>query len=61
VCVLRCVRWYGPGEPGKVFMERKTHREGWKVRRTHMRGSHGATQPSTARNCLLLMADQFST
>lgn len=24
------IRWYGPGEPGKVFMERKTHREGWK-------------------------------
>ncbi|KAF8057149.1 VTC4 [Scenedesmus sp. PABB004] len=24
------IRWYGPGEPKKVFIERKTHREGWK-------------------------------
>eukprot|EP00775_Hariotina_reticulata_P007348 gene7348-7559_t len=24
------IRWYGPGEPGKVFVERKTHRESWK-------------------------------
>lgn len=24
-------RWYGSAEPGdKVFVERKTHREGWK-------------------------------
>jgi SPX domain protein involved in polyphosphate accumulation len=23
-------RWYGPGEPKKVFVERKTHRESWK-------------------------------
>lgn len=30
--LLLSPRWYGPGEPGKVFMERKTHREGWKVR-----------------------------
>jgi hypothetical protein len=28
---LVVVRWYGPGEPGKVFVERKTHRESWKV------------------------------
>jgi hypothetical protein len=27
-----CPRWYGPGEPKKVFVERKTHRESWKVR-----------------------------
>eukprot|EP00879_Flechtneria_rotunda_P014052 GHRR01014680.1.p1 GENE.GHRR01014680.1~~GHRR01014680.1.p1 ORF type:complete len:145 (+),score=28.69 GHRR01014680.1:422-856(+) len=25
------LRWYGPGEPKKVFVERKTHRESWKV------------------------------
>ncbi|KAF6262836.1 VTC domain-containing protein [Scenedesmus sp. NREL 46B-D3] len=24
------IRWYGPGEPKKVFVERKTHRESWK-------------------------------
>ena len=24
------LRWYGPGEPETVFVERKTHREGWK-------------------------------
>jgi uncharacterized membrane protein YidH (DUF202 family) len=24
------IRWYGNGDPGKVFMERKTHRESWK-------------------------------
>uniref|UniRef100_A0A383VD06 SPX domain-containing protein n=1 Tax=Tetradesmus obliquus TaxID=3088 RepID=A0A383VD06_TETOB len=24
------IRWYGPGEPKKVFIERKTHRESWK-------------------------------
>ncbi|GBG00374.1 hypothetical protein Rsub_13056 [Raphidocelis subcapitata] len=24
------IRWYGSGEPRKVFMERKTHRESWK-------------------------------
>lgn len=23
-------RWYGPGEPQKVFVERKTHRDSWK-------------------------------
>lgn len=23
-------RWYGSGEPRKVFVERKTHRESWK-------------------------------
>ena len=24
------IRWYGGGEPRKVFIERKTHRESWK-------------------------------
>eukprot|EP00877_Chromochloris_zofingiensis_P009475 jgi/Chrzof1/4781/Cz14g26070.t1 len=24
------IRWYGPGEPQKVFVERKTHRDSWK-------------------------------
>ncbi|KIY91757.1 Vacuolar transporter chaperone 4 [Monoraphidium neglectum] len=24
------IRWYGSGEPRKVFVERKTHRESWK-------------------------------
>ena len=26
------MRWYGDGEPRTVFVERKTHRESWKVR-----------------------------
>jgi hypothetical protein len=32
--LLLSLRWYGPGEPKKVFVERKTHRESWKVRRS---------------------------
>ncbi len=27
---LAGIRWYGPGEPKKVYIERKTHRESWK-------------------------------
>jgi SPX domain protein involved in polyphosphate accumulation len=25
------IRWYGPDDPKDVFVERKTHRETWKV------------------------------